>query len=165
MLKRVEMSWDNVLDFTNLNIPQLEAIGCNLTARQNRYTESKMLVSVTRINVENTATIMNRIRHMTGARCTSLKFYFEPEEQYRRSSIVPIDELERLGFELTHQNIWVFRQHPDFSIAAIAIPTYSECEWVLQIDKRNGDGVPATACNYMKLFNEQMKLVLEAGVA
>ncbi|WP_047155079.1 hypothetical protein [Aneurinibacillus tyrosinisolvens] len=166
MLKRVEMTWDQVFEFNKLDVPALESEGGKLLARQNRYTPHMMMLSITGINTEEVGSFMTRIRHMVQGRCLSLKFYFDAAEGQPRNTIVPLDELKRLGFVSTNKNIWEHKDHPDFSIAAIAIPAFTEAEWVLQIDKRNAKGVPSSAADFINLFSQQMKLDLDvAGVA
>ncbi|MED0677633.1 hypothetical protein ABEV55_16230 [Aneurinibacillus thermoaerophilus] len=154
-LKRVEIRWDKIRSLENFIPEKIQS--CHVQLRPNRYNPSFAASVFTDIRSEDVRHAMTQLQHMLGGRALSLQFYYKTDNVACKKNLLPIGELERLGFVHKEQFIWCF-EHPDFSIAAIGIPSFTESEWVLQINKRNGEGVPVSACDYSSLFHQQLSL-------
>ncbi|KIV58928.1 hypothetical protein AM501_24000 [Aneurinibacillus migulanus] len=158
-LLRVEIRWNKVLSPEQFRAEKFKS--CTVQFQQNKYNPSLAWSLFTKVKQEDARNVMTQLQHMISGRAASLKMYYQADTLCCKNNLLPINMLEKLGFVYKEPFYWVFNDHPDFSIAAMGIPSFSDSHWVLQIDKRNGDGVPPSACEYSNMFQRQLSLFEE----
>lgn len=158
-LHRFESVWDKVPNLKDLDLQSLNEGVETALVRPNRYEPSIVQTSFIGLEIDVVSQKFHQLMNMLKGRCKSLKLFFDADDKEK----LPYHELKSLGFQQDHANIWVYN-HPDFDVSAIAIPSYSDHEWVLQIEKRKGKGLPVTACDFAKLFETQLSLSLDHEV-
>jgi hypothetical protein len=158
-LVRFETAWDYVMDFRYVDQALLQEDMAKAFVHQNRFDHSLALSSFIGVKLEDIPWKYQQLKSMLKARCKSMKFYFQSEDQ----KVLPQIDLEALGFNKQSPQIWV-HDHPDYSVSAIAITSFKECEWILQVGKRKGRGLPDHAADFAMLFDRQMKLDLNEVV-
>lgn len=155
---RFESVWDNVFTTEYIDLNVLKQGAKSAYVRQNRFNPRIVLTSVADLPVELIAQKFQYLQMMLKGRCKSMKFFF-----FNTDSILPVQQLDKLGFKQESPQIFVY-EHPDYSVSAISIPVCNEQEWVLQIEKRKGNGLPATACDLTRLFYYQPSLSFDEVV-
>ncbi|MDQ0255517.1 hypothetical protein J2S74_002899 [Evansella vedderi] len=153
VLSKMETTWRNCSlekQPSEISYPNLD-----IEIRTNRYDDSIVFGTIFDVQPEQTRSAFSFMETQVQGKCCSLKMFFNEE--------MPIEDLEKLGFEESATNIFRY-PHPDFTVSAIRIPLQHEKEWVLQVEKRRKNmkkGIPATACDYSMLFESQLSLSLK----
>ncbi|MEK4487982.1 hypothetical protein MHH81_20960 [Psychrobacillus sp. FSL H8-0484] len=96
------------------------------------------------VSYDQIKTVYTKIKRQ-GFSCRSMKLFF----------VGPLPDLSLLGYSKEEQ--WYVYPHRSISIAAVP---YGKQEWCLQIDKRNGHGVPMHILDHVPIYHPEHQINL-----